>query len=187
MRRVAAASESPAIMERWRLVFAGAIAADGRAMLYVPGGANNAEGKWIALPAAIRSGRPYLVPVHPRMLATDADGRDAKAKVGTLADLLAAAGLRPVIVASGQSGRRHLFCRTPDTKTHAHFSEAAKALGLDVRQTIRPPLSPHRLAGCSFPIQPADWRIALAALVVVPPRRHALSPAMGGLLQDGDA
>ncbi|MGH7894025.1 MAG: hypothetical protein ACREQL_05105 [Candidatus Binatia bacterium] len=183
MRRVTAVAPPSAGMERWRLAFASAIAADGRAMLYVAGGANEGDRRWITLPEAVRSGRPYFVRVHPAVLAVDADERDAVQRVATLAHRLTAACLRPVIVASGQLGRAHLFCRVGGAEMRAHAVEAATTLGLDARATIRPPLAPHRLAGCSYPRQPKDWRIALAALAVVPPRRGPLSPAMQKVLR----
>src|SRR5262249_2629342 len=142
--------------------------------------------KWIPLDVAVVSGRPYLVEVQRTMFATDADVADAANRISVLTGELIAVHLRPVRIASGQPGRFHLFCRIADHDTRPRFADRARSLGLDVRRTIRPPLAPHRAGGMSYPLNPANWHEALAALDPLRPAHRPLSPAIFRLLRNGN-
>ena len=74
------------------------------------------------------------------------DAPSARRRSPRLADAIRLAGVRPVIVDSGRSGHRHLFCRLPNLVSRRYFAHYARVLKLDVRASIRPPGSPHRLS-----------------------------------------
>jgi hypothetical protein len=94
---------------------------------------------------AFRDGRAFFIDVAPDVLALDADREHLCRKTQRIADELAKFGYRPILVASGQPNRVHLFCVVRDRVLLARMEAKAKDLGIDVRACIRPALSPHRL------------------------------------------
>jgi len=151
--------------------FAEAVAVpDRKALVYRPGGSNEAE-RWASLPTALHlaeaDGRPFAVYLRPEVVAGDYDQPEQAGAALALATELRAEGLAPVLLASGQPGRRHLFVRVPDAEQRAALLDRLKASGADVRvgnQPIRPPLSPHRLGLPPRLLAPTDPTAALAAL-----------------------
>src|SRR5206468_8371162 len=85
-------------------------------------------------------------------------------------------GYRPVQIASGRPDHQHLFVRVADSQARASFVERAKQADLDVRRSIRPPGSPHRLGLSVRFLDPADPAEALAAL-----SRRARPPLSPGM------
>ena len=169
--RHAPTSSSPPTEPGLVRAFAEAVAAPGqKALLYRPGGSNEIE-RLTSLPTALHlaeaEGRPCAVYLRPEILAGDYDQPEQAGAAVTLAVELRAEGLQPVLVASGQPGRRHLFVRVDDVEQRALVRDRLKASGADVRsgkQPIRPPLSPHRLGLPSRLLAPTDATAALDAL-----------------------
>lgn len=120
--------------------------------------ADNTADRWVPIEEAVRSGRPFFIEGASDLLIVDCDDRDRAPLVHGLADSCRTLGFVPVVVASGQLGRLHLFARVPDEAAHARLTEQAHASGLDVRQSIRPPLCPHRLGFIPALVEPAPRR-----------------------------
>lgn len=80
-----------------------------------------------------------VVMVRSGLLAVDFDHTPVEAVDGFVAEL-EAAGLEPVVIASGGEGRRHVWVRTNDPA----WTARARQLGGDVRRSIRPPGVRHR-------------------------------------------
>lgn len=123
---------------------------------------------------AVEEGRAatLAVEVADDVLALDADTLAGAEAIRMLAAELRSAGLRPVVVASGQPGHLHLFARLPDRGTRDAFAERARTLhlpGNGVRhgryQAIRPPGAPHRQGRPTYLLEPATFREVLEALV----------------------
>ncbi len=164
------------------LPFAQSIAKPGaRALLLNP---DNTRDRWVSLVEAAKAERPFAVEVAEDVLAVDSDRQELEERVRGLAEHLRLDGLRPVLVASGQAGHLHLFCRIRDASLLARYKERARALRLDVRSAIRPPLVVHRLGLPVALLDPEDPAEALAALT--PPTNPPLSPRMADLLRSGD-
>lgn len=169
--RAAPTSSSPPTEPGLVRAFAEAVAAPGqKALLYRPGGSNEIE-RLTSLPTALHlaeaEGRPCAVYLRPEILVGDYDQPELAGAAVTLAGELRAEGLQPVLVASGQPGRRHLFVRVDDVEQRGLVRDRLKASGADVRagkQPIRPPLSPHRLGLPSRLLAPTDATAALDAL-----------------------
>lgn len=107
------------------------------------------------LSVALASGSAFYVEVAEHLLAIDAD--DVGAGYFTLTETLADLAIETVEVASGGQGRRHLYVSLDASVTsdlRADLTAALRRLGLDVRRTIRPPLSPHRHGGRSTLLAP---------------------------------
>ncbi len=132
------------------------VAKDGRhhnftVRTYVDGTQTSKE---IDFQTAITEGLPFFVTVKNNILAIDFDSLNGIPLAKEVARL---AGIedRAVIVASGGQGRAHLFTRI-STRERAKVAKIAKTLDareraknpdhekIDIRQSIRPPLSPHR-------------------------------------------
>lgn len=96
------------------------------------------------LASAVRSGMAFFVRVCPEVLAADFDTDNAVAGANRLYWRCRMLGLPALLVASGQQGRRHVFCWPKDDPQRAQLAKAAKEDGADVRVDIRPPLTPHR-------------------------------------------
>jgi hypothetical protein len=149
-------------------------------------GTDNTVSGWVTTAEAVRTSRAFFVDIDLDILAIDCDEPSKAETVYEIADELRAAGERPVLLESGQLGRLHLFCRVRDGALHERLRQRARELGLDVRQAIRPPLSPHRLGLAPRLISPADPKEALSALQPpYPRRRRDLSPRMQELLEGG--
>jgi hypothetical protein len=128
-------------------------------------GADNRGAGFSPLAEAVASGSAFAVKVAEHLLAIDAD--EVGPDYFRLTETLAEAGVETVEVASGGEGRRHLYVSlSPDVTAdlRSHLTSTIRALGLDVRHTIRPPLSPHRRAGTATLLTPADPHEAAARL-----------------------
>jgi hypothetical protein len=140
-----------------------------------------------SLQAASQSRRAYFVVVRATILAMDCDGAALVPVLETIAAQLIADGLVPVMVLSGGEGRRHLFCLILDPRTMRAYKAHVRGLGhgrdLEVRPTIRPPLSPHRLGLPVALLSPEDPAEAIAALT--PPRPKPLAPMWMDFLRHG--
>src|SRR5262249_11532313 len=119
------------------------------------------------------TGRAFFVFLPRDVLALDGDDpRCVEGAARILVDAMRTANVRPVLLASGGLGRAHLLARIHDRKLLEQFADLAKRLGFDLRQSIRPPLSRHRLGGRSLLLDPPDPLDALVALAPTtrPPR-----------------
>ncbi len=141
----------------------------------------------VPLEEAVRSGESFYVDVRAGVLAADFDDPDKADLAEKLYWASRMAGLRAVLVASGQPGRRHVFAWGDGGPPPAWLAELAKKLGGDVRQHIRPPLAPHRLwrAGVTPTLllpagEPDDFLAELAA-----DRSRVWGPALRGRVLDG--
>lgn len=124
-----------------RLALATVVAVRGsKASLLSP--LNKKTGQITIVEAADRD-RPFFVKVADHLLAIDCDDPDPEA-ANQLIDYVKTCGLDPVVTASGGHGRRHVFVRCPTPEVRAAIASKAELLGLDVRQSIRPPLARHR-------------------------------------------
>lgn len=171
------AQHSPDLRRRFALAIA---KPGGAAGLYRAGGSNDLE-RWIPIVEAVSLDRPFFVEVAHEVLAVDADSPVLSDRAALLAIEMEAARERPVIGRSGQPGRTHLFARLGADK--AAWSAKAKAMGLDVRQFIRPPLTPHRLELPVSLLEPADAELALWRLEQ--PTKRPLPPEISRLLLKG--
>ena len=87
----------------------------------------------------------FAIEIDPRLLAVDIDITDF-AGITSLVQSLQGDGFNPVVFASGQPGRRHVWCLMDDPQALDHYrSQIAGRSGWDDRQVIRPPGIPHRL------------------------------------------
>ena len=145
---------------------------------------NGADG-WCKIGEAVAAERAFAVEVDAGIFAVDADRPDGADGIRALAENLRAARHTPLLIASGQEGHLHLFARVPSEDEHREFAKRARALGLDVRRCIRPPLAPHRLGLHARLLEPADPDEALRVLEQ-PRATSRLSPAMQRLLENGD-
>jgi hypothetical protein len=105
--------------------------------------ANKVTGR-CGLESAVGSGKAFFVRVRPEILAVDFDDDDAVAAANRLYWRCRMLGIPALLIASGQEGRRHVFCWPKDDSQRTQLAIAAKDDGGDVRIAIRPPLSPHR-------------------------------------------
>jgi hypothetical protein len=156
--------------------FGALLSRDGKAIIYGPEN-GDVRGRCPVLEAVEiterSTGRAFFVNVPRDVLALDGDDPGCVAgPARTLVDLMRTANLRPVLLASGGPGRAHLFARVHDRKLLEQFADLGKRLGFDHRQSIRPPLSRHRLGGRSRLLEPQDPLDALVALAPTtrPPR-----------------
>jgi hypothetical protein len=140
-----------------------------------------------SLEAASRSRRAYFVVVRDTILAIDCDCDQLVPVLDEIKTRLIGEGLVPVVLLSGGAGRRHLFCLILDPRTMRAYKERVSQLGhgtqLEVRPTIRPPLSPHRLGLRVALHSPEDPAEAIAALT--PQRPKALAAQWMDFLRHG--
>jgi hypothetical protein len=140
-----------------------------------------------SLEAASRSRRAYFVVVRDTILAIDCDCDQLVPVLDEIKAMLIGEGLGPLILLSGGEGRRHLFCLILDPRTMRVYKEHVYQLGhgtqLEVRPTIRPPLSPHRLGLRVALLSPEDPAEAIAALT--PQRPKALAAEWMDFLRNG--
>lgn len=165
--------------------FATGVSGPGARALLIDG--DNRGAGWVPISRAASSGSAFAVDVAADVLALDADDPRRGAAAASMIPALVSDGLRPVVIASGRAGHRHVFARVSDPALHARWAARARKLRLDVRRSIRPPLSPHRLGLPVALIYPGSIEAALAALtapVGTTPRRE-LSPHMEELLASG--
>lgn len=96
---------------------------------------------------AWRSGRAFFIEVDQNVIAVDYDNvancRSQQFLFRTICNTVLHRD--PVTINSGRG--IHQFIRLTDDELHlkSHIEEEARCVGGDVRKTIRPPLSPHRL------------------------------------------
>lgn len=105
-----------------------------------------------------------VVRVRAGLLAVDFDHTPVEAVDGFVVEL-EAAGLEPVVIASGGEGRRHVWVRTNDPA----WAARARQLGGDVRRSIRPPGVPHR---CGVPARLLNVSATEALRRLRRPRGH---------------
>jgi hypothetical protein len=169
--------------------FGAILAKDGRGTMYGPknGELRGTHSVLEAARMAERNGWAFYVRVRRDILALDCDDPFKSARGRKIAATMREAGLNPVIVKSGGKGERiHVFARIADPVLRTRFEKKAKALGLDVRQAIRPPMSPHRLGGRSILVEPADPHQALAALALATRPPGQLRGKLRNLAFNGD-
>jgi hypothetical protein len=152
----------------------------GNAGLLAP---DNTVKRWIPIADAAHDLYAFTVEVSADILAVDSDDLRLELHIWELAATLRSDGCEPVIVASGQPGRRHLLVRIKDEDLHDKYVVRAKSAGFDVRSSIRPPLSPHRLKLPVELLAPQEPQAALAALGA---GAKPLTPRMEALLRYGD-
>lgn len=153
------ANPSPSLAE----AFAFAIAKPGARAFLID--ENNRLLGWMYLSEAARSGRAFAVEVDKAVLALDADDPDVAHYIESeLAPYLADSGFRPVVMASGGEGRRHLFVRVEDPKLRLRFAVHARERRVDVRRVIRPPFAPHRTGLPVALVYPSSAEEALHSL-----------------------
>ena len=104
---------------------------------------------------AVCDGVCFFVQVRQDMLVADFDRPDDAPPAEQLCTFLRQEGLLPVLVASGQPGHRHVFCKVPEDRWDA-ARRLAKVLRADVRASIRPPLTPHRQGLVVHLLSPTD-------------------------------
>jgi DNA-binding transcriptional ArsR family regulator len=124
---------------------------------------NDADG-YDELDQAVQSGRAFFVRVKGDVLALDMDKPSAAPVLADIEALLSMHAITPVVIASGQEGHRHLFARVTDPGLKDVLAVRARAGGIDVRPTIRPPLTPHLLGIPVRLVTPTSVRDALKAL-----------------------
>lgn len=165
-----------------RLAFADAIARPGsRAMLIT---AENKNGGWTSVHDAVRSQSVYCVEVDDDIVAIDDDSENGEGTRHALG-LLTDRHIEPVLVESGQRGRRHVFARVPEDDVRCEIVAECRRLGLDVRRRIRPALSPHRQGGTSKLLEPEGQLAALGRLAR-PTGIAGLSLRIRALIRHGD-
>jgi len=165
--------------------FARAVGKPGNKVLLIT--RENLAGGWCTLDEAVHGGYAFAVQVAGDILAVDVDKAELVAPLDRLVDSLRADHLHPVTVASGRPNHRHMFARIQEIDLLDVFRKRARGVGLDVRRTIRPPMSPHRHGLPVTLLDPDDPAEALAALI--PPKaepRRPLSSRMEVVLRDGN-
>ncbi|MGA9345728.1 MAG: hypothetical protein WBV37_11555 [Nocardioidaceae bacterium] len=110
--------------------------------------------------AAVTQDLCFFVSARRGMLAADFDRPDDAGPAVLLCGFLSRHGLQPVLVASGRPGHRHVFCKVP-AALWTCASREAKRLGADVRESIRPPLTAHRLGLDVQLLRPTDPQRAI--------------------------
>lgn len=148
----------------------------------------NRRDEWCSIEHAVALARAFTVEIRRDILALDADNDVACAALNTLFHVFVGDGFRPILIASGSPGRRHLFVVIADDDLRRRYAERARSLGIDVRHSIRPPLSPHRLGYQPVLLYPETVEDALAALEPRPEtsRPRQLAPRWWRLLKTGD-
>ncbi len=175
---VVAATESLPPAEQYAASPLAGLVAHFTALVAVPGtpasyiDANNVKVGTDGQQTAAWSGRAYFVTVKATMLVIDCDDGALLPVLDELAAQLRAERLEPVRVGSGGADRQHLFGLIDDPRTMRRYVARIRGLGygprLEVRPTIRPPLSPHRRGKPVRLLSPEDPAEAIAALT---PRR----------------
>jgi hypothetical protein len=162
---------------------------DGRVRYYAGDGTNKA-GEWArSVHEAVWSGLAFFVGVDLRILALDADDAGQSAGVERIAALLKECGIVPVVVASGQPDRKHLFALIVDPALKALLEQMARAYKISARTgtMIRPPLTRHRdLRYRPQLLSPATVAEAIIALTVSVTTRGIMSARRWRLLEKGD-
>lgn len=163
-----------------------AVASEGTRVWYL-GPYNRVVGVSDSLINACVTERPFFVSVNEEIVALDSDLPEDAAILTEIADLCEARGCAGVLIASGQARRRHFFVRA-DPALRDEIEAIIKGTKIDPRQTIRPPLSPHRLGLAVELLEPLEVETAIRRLGGHPLPRiwRPLSPRMYALLRHGD-
>jgi hypothetical protein len=143
----------------------------------------NTLGRWLTAEDAAALGIAYAGKPDAQILPLDADTACAVAGLTVVAEMLTEHGIRPVLIESGQPGRRHLFARVTDAELRSEALKLARQHGIDPREVIRPPLAPHRLG-----LQPrlvSPMTVDMAEHVLRRRQRSALSNRMAEILATG--
>ena len=126
------------------LAFAQAVAMPDTLARYLEPGSVGRNSKVVReradIASAAASGRPFMVAIARNVLAIDADAADHQLDLRHLHQRLEVDLRNPVMVDSGRG--LHVFAKMPVGAVR-RFGARARSLGLDVREDIRPPLSPH--------------------------------------------
>ncbi len=143
-----------------RLALARIVCKTGRACLL---DARNAVSGYASLGEAVATQAAYFGQVRSEILAIDFDDDDAMAHTMQTYAALLWMGYLSVVVTSGRDDHAHLFCRVsgPDRE---RVVRAAKLKPIQVRSTIRPPLTPHRWGMETSLVLPSDPDEAIARL-----------------------
>ena len=156
---------TPSFTPEDRLAVAEAVAFDSRGIEI---DANNVNVRHGSLRDLVAGDACYTTQVASRLLAVDLDDIHAVPAFDALLKALWTAGIDPLVCLSGGgSHRRHLFVPAPTGRRRTAWRIALQARGLDVRLSMRPPLTKHRSAGRSVPEVPLDASEILTKLVSV--------------------
>lgn len=106
----------------------------------------NVSGGHVTLEEAVRAHQSFFVKLRPTILGLDFDAGDAIARAHFAYSRLRMMGYAPLLLSSGQPGRRHVFCHV-EPSARARLVTQLELRPNEVRTTIRPPLTPHRFSG----------------------------------------
>lgn len=128
--------------------------------------AHNGSGGWRPVVELLVEDACFAVDVAPTLLALDQDDPASLEGLATVFDACRAAGVEPVVVASGGTSRHHLFARVADPVLHRTLGDLARTHGIDVRTSspIRPPGVRHRSGARPRLVSHGSWAAALDAL-----------------------
>lgn len=111
-------------------------------------GSGNEGLGWKSIDELVEQGVPFAVEVRDGVFAVDCDldhnGFQRELHFAALLRGFESARVPFVVAASGRPGHRHLLARLNTGPDYDGLVDWTRAGGLDVRKTIRPPLSPHR-------------------------------------------
>jgi DNA-binding MarR family transcriptional regulator len=146
---------------------------------------NKRLGRWVGIEDAVGQDLCFAVYVRGDILALDCDGPDGVEPLWQIYEHLVDVGVQPVVLASGQPGRLHLFAWVPHDRFRQWLVDTSAKPGLDVRtgRWMRPPLTVHRRGYKVSLLRPETADEALTALTTVPDDLEARIPA--GSLGDG--
>lgn len=180
------AAESPSKTQVARLV--AAVSKDTRALRIL---ADNTSGGWCEVAVALASETSFAVVCRQDIAAFDADTPQAVQALAHVVSECETRNLSPVVVASGGTGRQHLFVVVSDPVFRNDLITFARSAGIDVRagSPIRPPGVVHRTGRAPTLLLPASWDAAATALEqgemgVV--SLAALSRRLASLIEHGD-
>ena len=133
-------------------------------LLINPDGTKVEDGFALSINEAVRSRRPFMIHARPDVVVLDHDDPTRPGLLDEFADEFLGEH-RPVICASGQPGRQHLFVFDPDPHNRNWIMREAAEFGVgdcQLGRWIRPPGSPHLpdrrsvLTNCT-PDEAVEW------------------------------
>lgn len=131
---------------------------------------NNADG-WHSIEDAIAEDLCYCVEPRQFLLVLDVDAPWTREAADRICERLRHEGLRPVVLASGQLGRRHVFCVVTDRALLRELRDEAYRAGIDTRSRdgarIRPPFTRHRQGHAVTLLEPRTVEEAITALTYI--------------------
>lgn len=127
---------------------------------------NNERKRWYpSVGEAVATGEAFVVTVADDVLAFDLDTSDQVAAGDRLAKELLADGCPTLQLESGRHGHRHLWAVIPDRRKRERVLARGRKYSLTPRQTMRPPLAPHRLGQEVKPLGDVQaWAAEVAAI-----------------------